>query len=122
MTAAVPPAPPTAAVAPVRRRRAWDIVITIILLLVPPVALVLTAVLDTFLVFGGADSPNDTDSAQSLAFVVLLACVGVAIAGTIVSIVALVRRRRAWWIALVTAMVVCGAAFLSLYNWTTVIG
>lgn len=125
MTAAVPPVPPAApaaAVAPVRRRRVWDIVITIVLLVVPPVALILSALFDAFLVFGGADSPNDTESAQSLAFFVLVACVGLAIVGTVVSIIMLVRRRRAWWIALVTALVVCGACFLSLDNWTTVIG
>jgi uncharacterized BrkB/YihY/UPF0761 family membrane protein len=117
----VPPLSPTASTPP-RRRRAWDIVVTIILLLVPPVALVLTALADTFLVFGGADSPNDTDSAQSLAFVVLFVCVGVGILGTVVSIVVLVKRHRAWWIALLAAVVVCGACFLSLDNWTSVIG
>jgi uncharacterized BrkB/YihY/UPF0761 family membrane protein len=102
--------------------RVADLIVTIVLLLVPPAALVAVAVGGIFLALTGADSAGDTESAQSLTFAIFVACIVVAIAGTTVSIVFLVKRRRAWWVALLTAVLVAGAGLLSLYNWATVIG
>lgn len=107
---------------PRRPRSVADLVVTILLLLVPPASLIAVAIFGVLLAFTGADSTGDTESAQSLTFAIFVACIVVGLAGTTVSIVFLVKRRRAWWVALTTAVLVAGAGFLSLSNWTTVIG
>lgn len=102
--------------------RVIDLVVTILLLLGNPVAFVFMALGWVLFEFGGADSPNDTGAAQSLTYVAFLVALLVAMAGTIVAIILLVKRHYAWWVALLALVIVCGAGFGALYNWSSVIG
>jgi hypothetical protein len=97
MTTEVPPANPG--------RRAIDLTVSIILIVAGLVAIVLDAILDIVLVLTSADSPGDVEGATSLAFILLFVGAGVWLVASIVAIVFMVRRRMAWWLALVGVLV-----------------
>lgn len=128
MTDVAAPPPPTAEPVVVRRGRPWgparviDLIVTILLLLANPVAIVIIGLGAALLLFGGADSQNDTHPGEYLTQYVFIGCIVVAIAGTVVSIVLLVRRHLAWWVALLTLVLVAGGGYAALLYWDSLIG
>ena len=121
MTEVAPSAPAPVAKRPYGPNRVVDLVATILLLIANPVAVVLMVLLWLLLLFGGADSPNDTDRGQHLSNIAIPVAIGIAVVGTVVSIILLVRRRYAWWVALLTTVLVCVAGFGSLFYWNSLI-
>jgi hypothetical protein len=97
MTTEVPPAG--------AGRRALDLTISILLIVVGVIAIVLDAILDIVLALTSADSPGDVEGATSLAFLLLFIGAGVWLVASIVAIVFMVRRRTAWWLALIGVVV-----------------
>lgn len=103
---------PTNAAAPVRRRRVGDVAASIVLLVLSYSAFLIGAV---FALIGlsfiddcpsGSCSVNAAVDAQFTTGVVLAIA---ALVGTIVTILLLVKRRRGWWVALITfATIVVG--------------
>jgi hypothetical protein len=114
--------PDRPAIAPPHPPRSADIAVTIILLVVVLGALVLFAVFGILLEFLGADSPGDTADALVLGIQVFVGCFVLAVIGIVVSIIFMVRRRLAWWLALTTLAVIVIAALATLAHWTAVIG
>jgi hypothetical protein len=96
MTTEVPP--------PNGGRRAVDLTISIILIVAGLVAIVLDALLDVVLALTSADSPGNVEGATSLAFLLLFVGAGVWVVSSIVAIIFIVRRRTAWWLALVAVL------------------
>lgn len=91
-----------------RHREIWDVALSIALLVVSNVSFLLGAI---FAIVGvgfsqACSSGCNTTSVTGILFATgaILAFVG--LVGSILTIVALVRRRRAWWIALTTAIVI----------------
>jgi hypothetical protein len=91
-------------------RRAVDLTMSILLMIAGLIVLVLEAIVDVLLALTSADSPGNVDGAVSTAFMLLLVGGIVWLVATAVVIVFLVRRRAAWWIALIGAVVplACG--------------
>ena len=85
-------------------RRALDLTISILLIVVGLISLVLDAILDIVLALTSADSPGDVEGATSLAFLLLFVGAGVWLVASIVAIVFMVRRRSAWWLALIALL------------------
>jgi hypothetical protein len=90
------------------RRVLWDVVLTVILLVATAVILFVSAFFDLFAVAFTDYCPEPCHAGAGVAVVFTVwICSGViALVGTIFSIVCLVRRRRAWWVALATMVLV----------------
>jgi hypothetical protein len=90
------------------QRVVWDVVLTIILLVATFVVLVVSAFFDLFAVAFTDYCPEPCHAGAGVAVVFTVwICSGVlALVGTIVSIIRLARRRRAWWFALATLLLV----------------
>lgn len=95
----------TAALEPKPGRRAVDLTASILLMVAGLIVVICDAILDIVLALTSADSPGDVEGATSLAFVLLFVAAAVWLATTILAIVFLVRRRSAWWVALIGAVV-----------------
>ena len=106
------------------QRAVWDLVLTIILLVATFVGLGVSGFFDVFL-FEFTDycpEPCHADQGISAVFVVLICMATVALAATIFSIFRLVRRRRAWWVALIALVVDIVGAILAFVLYTTIVG
>jgi uncharacterized BrkB/YihY/UPF0761 family membrane protein len=106
------------------QRAVWDLVLTIILLVATFVGLVVSGFFDLFL-FAFTDycpEPCHADQGIGAVFVVLICMAIVALAATIFSIFRLVRRRRAWWIALIALVVDIAGAIVAFVLYTTIVG
>jgi hypothetical protein len=73
---------------------------TIVLIALGFAAIFVVAFVDLVLVFSRSDSPGDIDGAFAIAFYLLVGAAVAWLIASIVSIVFLVRRRTAWWVAL----------------------
>jgi uncharacterized BrkB/YihY/UPF0761 family membrane protein len=106
------------------QRAVWDLVLTIVLLVATFVGLVVSGFFDLFL-FAFTDycpEPCHADQGIGAVFVVLIGMAVVALAATIFSIFRLVRRRRAWWVALIALVVDIVGAILAFVLYTTIVG
>jgi len=87
-----------------KQRRVWDIVLTIILILVGAVAVAVMMFGAFLLIFAsdscGADSCNEVQMTVGMG-IAIAAPVMVMLVAAIVAIVLLVRRKLAFWVALV---------------------
>ncbi len=91
-----------------RSRKVWDVALSIVLIVLANTSFLLGAIFAVFSVafLDYCPAGCDSHSAVSIQFTAgaLLALVG--LVGTILTIVFLVLRRRGWWIALVTLVVI----------------
>jgi hypothetical protein len=106
------------------QRVVWDLVLTIILLVATFLTLVISAFFDIF-IFAFTDvcpAPCHVDQGIATVFVVLACMAAVTLAATVFSIIRLIRRRQAWWVAL-TALVLVGiGGILAFVLYTSIIG
>jgi uncharacterized membrane protein HdeD (DUF308 family) len=90
------------------QRVVWDVVLTVILLIATGVILFASAFFDFFAIAFTDYCPEPCHAGAGVAvvFTVWIGTAIVALVGVIFSIVRLVRRRRAWWFALATLLLV----------------
>ena len=106
------------------QRAVWDIVLTIILLVATFVTLVVSAFFDLF-IFAFTDycpQPCHADQGITTVFAILIGMGAIALGATIFSIFRLVRRRRAWWIALIGLVLVGIGGVLAFVLYAVIIG
>ena len=119
MTAVVEPGPE-----PVRVRKGWDIALSIVLLVLATVVGIVGSFF-AFVSLAFIDYCPDgcsTEGAISAQFGAVLAVVLIGIVGLIATIVLLATRRRAWWVALVTLVLIIGALVLGWVLATVALG
>lgn len=89
-----------------RARSVWDVALSILLLILTALIGLFGAVLATvtFATLGTCVGGCSLDGATSALFLAGTAAVLVVAAGVIGTVVALVRRRRGWWVALLTLL------------------
>ena len=106
------------------RRAVWDVVLTIILLVATFVVLVVSAFFDLFAVAFTDYCPEPCHAGAGVAVVFTVwICSGVlALVGTIVSIIRLARRRRAWWFALATLLLVVIGSIAAFWLYVSIVG
>lgn len=106
------------------QRAVWDVVLTIILLVATFLILVVSAVFDLFAVAFTDTCPEPCHAGAGVAVVFTVwICSGVvALVGTIASIIRLVRRRRAWWVALATMLLVMVGSIAAFWLYASIIG
>ena len=97
---------------PARRRATWDIALSIIFLIGNAVVFVGGAFISVFVMaFTDYCPPGcDIDAGVNAVFAVGTGLAVVGLAATVVTIVLLARRRRAWWLPLATGL-------LTLIGW-----
>jgi hypothetical protein len=90
------------------QRVVWDLVLTIILLVATGVILLVSAFFDFFAIAFTDYCPEPCHAGAGVAvvFTVWISTAVLTLVGAIFSIVRLVRRRRAWWFALATLLLV----------------
>ena len=106
------------------QRVVWDVVLTIIMLVATFIVLVVSALFDLFAVAFTDYCPEPCHAGAGVAVVFTVwICSGVlALVGTIVSIIRLVRRRRAWWFALATLLLVIVGSIAAFWLYAGIIG
>lgn len=91
-----------------RERKVWDVALSVVLIVLADAAFVVGAIFAIFSVAFIDYCPEgcDSNSAVSVQVAVgaILAFVG--LLGTIITIVLIVRRRRGWWVALATLLLI----------------
>jgi hypothetical protein len=87
-----------------------DLVLSIVFMILGVIAIILEAIMDVLLVFTSADSPGDIEGATDLAFVLLFIGGAVWLVACVLAIIFLVRRHRAWWLALIALIAPVGCA------------
>lgn len=108
-----------------RTRKGWDIALSVFLLLL---AATIGALGGVFAVVALAFSDSCTnaacniDGAVSAQFTAALVVILAFAVGLIATIVALVTRRRGWWVALITALVVLVIWVLGFIGYFTAVG
>jgi hypothetical protein len=98
-----------------------NLTVAILLMIFGFVVSVVEAIVDALLSITSADSPGDVEGALGVAFVLLLVSVVLWAAATIVTIVLLVGRRRAWPVALVGAVVPLACTIVGFIVVTSVV-
>jgi uncharacterized BrkB/YihY/UPF0761 family membrane protein len=90
------------------QRVVWDVVLTVILLVATFITLLVSVFFDLFAVAFTDYCPEPCHAGAGIAvvFTVWICSAVIAVLGTITSIIRLVRRRRAWWVALITIVLV----------------
>lgn len=99
------------------QRVIWDLVLTIVLLVADLVALVVSGILD-FFAFAFTDycpAPCHAGDGITVVLITMLCLGAVFVAGGAWCIVRLVRRRRAWWIALGMLVVQIGGGIAAFW-------
>jgi uncharacterized BrkB/YihY/UPF0761 family membrane protein len=106
------------------QRVVWDIVLTIILLVATFITLLVSAFFDVF-IFAFTDycpEPCHADQGITTVFVVFIGMGVIALGATILSIFRLVRRRRAWWVALAARVLVIIGGIVAFVLYTSIVG
>jgi hypothetical protein len=100
--------------APERTRKGWDIALSVVFLVLATVAGIVGSILAVIsLAFIDYCPPGcSVDGAVNAQFAAVLAVVIIGLVGLIATIVLLAMRRRAWWVALLT-LVLIGGAFVA---------
>ena len=106
------------------QRAVWDVVLTIILVVATFFILIVSAFFDLFAVAFTDTCPEPCHAGAGIAvvFTVWISSGVLALVGTIVSIIRLVRRRRAWWIALATMLLVMVGSIAAFWLYAGIIG
>jgi hypothetical protein len=113
------------AATPTRRFAAWDLVLTIAVIVLTGAFLVITAFVDFFsaLLVGTCSSldcrPGTAVAALGISWFSMLV---VGVVGAIVAIVLLVKRRRAWWVALLALVLVIAGWVAGFLFYTAAVG
>lgn len=109
----------------VRQRRGWDIALSIVFMVVAVLALIIGLFLQLFAVaFTDSCPPATCNSDLGISEVgIVWSVVGIVLLVSIVmTIVFLVIRRRAWWIALIGLAVVLAGAVLAFALYIAAVG
>lgn len=114
----------TKVVASPLQRAVWDVVLTIVLLVATLVVLLVSAFFDLFAIAFTDSCPEPCHAGAGIAVVFTVwICSGVlALVGTVVSIIRLVHRRRAWWFALAGLVVVIGGSIAAFWLYAGIVG
>jgi uncharacterized BrkB/YihY/UPF0761 family membrane protein len=106
------------------RRVVWDVVLTIILLVATMGILLFSAFFDLFAVAftDYCPAPCHAGTGIAVVFTAWICTAVVAVLGTVLSIVRLTRRRRAWWFALGTMVLVIIGSAAAFWLYTTIVG
>jgi hypothetical protein len=101
----------------------WDVVLTIVLLVATFVILLVSAFFDLFAIAFTDYCPESCQNGTGIAAVFTVwTCSGIlALVGTVVSIVRLTRRRRAWWIALITVLLVVAGSIGAFWLYASIL-
>jgi hypothetical protein len=110
-------------VAPVRRA-VWDVILTIVLLVASFVVLLTAAFFDLFAIAftDYCPEPCHAGAGVAIVFTIWICSAVLALVGALVSIVRLVRRRRAWWIALTALVIVIAGSIAAFWLYAAIIG
>ena len=103
-----------AQLAPERTRKGWDVALSIVWLVVATVVAIVGSIF-AFLSLAFIDycpAGCSVDAAVNAQFAAVLAVVIIGVVGLIATIVLLATRRRAWWVGVVT-LVLISAAFVA---------
>jgi hypothetical protein len=117
-------ATPAVAVEPERRRKAWDIALSVVFL----VLATLVGIVGAFFAFLGLAFIDycppgcSVDAAVNAQIAAVIGVVVIGIVGLIATIVLLVTRRRAWWVALLTLVLIIVALVLGWVGETIAVG
>jgi hypothetical protein len=106
------------------QRAVWDTALTVILLVATFVILLVAVFFDLFAIAFTDYCPAGCNSGAGVAviFTVWICSTVVAVVGTILSLVRLVRRRRAWWFALATLLLVIFGSIAAFWLYASIIG
>ena len=106
------------------QRAVWDVVLTIVLLIATFVVLVVSAFFDLFAVAFTDYCPEPCHAGAGVAvvFTVWICSFVIAAVGSIVSIVRIVRRRRAWWCDLATVILVMIGSVGAFWLYSSIVG
>ena len=106
------------------RRALWDVVLTVIVLGASFVVLLVSAFFDLFAIAFTDYCPEPCHAGAGVAVVFTVwICSGViALVGTVISIIRLVRRRRAWWFALASLLLVIAGSVAAFWLYAGIIG
>lgn len=113
------------AATPARRFAAWDLVLTIAIILLTGAFLVVTAFVNFFSAIfvgrcvGGTCTAGTAVAALGISWFSMLV---VGVVGAIAAIVLLVKRRRAWWVALLALVFVVAAWVVGFLFYTAAVG
>jgi uncharacterized BrkB/YihY/UPF0761 family membrane protein len=105
------------------QRAVWDVVLTIILLVATFVILFVSAFFDLFAVAFTDYCPEPCHAGAGVAvvFTVWICSAVVFLVGAVFSIIRLVRRRRAWWCALVTLVLVIAGSIAAFWLYASIV-
>jgi uncharacterized BrkB/YihY/UPF0761 family membrane protein len=109
---------------PKRVRPVWDIVVTIILLVLTIGTLGVSVFADLFLAAftDYCPDPCHVDAGLGAVQAVWIICAAVALLATVASILLLVFRRRAWWVALVGWVLVLAGSVIAVALYMNIVG
>jgi uncharacterized BrkB/YihY/UPF0761 family membrane protein len=108
-----------------RTRKGWDIALSVFLLLLAATLGVVGSILAFVSIAFIDNCPPEScsvDGAVSAQFTAALLVILAFVAGLIATIVALATRRRGWWVALLTAVVVLVIWVLGFVGYFTAVG
>jgi uncharacterized membrane protein YhaH (DUF805 family) len=104
----------------------WDVVLTIVIVVATFATLVISAFFDlvalAFTDYCPASCEAHLGAGVATILTILIGVGVLAVIGTIIAVIRLVRRRRAWWVALITLVVVILGAVAALWAYTAVLG
>lgn len=105
------------------QRAVWDVVLTIILLVAALAILLVSAFFDLFAVAFTDYCPEPCHAGAGVAvvFTVWVCTLVVALLGIVVSIIRLVRGRRAWWIALIALVLVIVGSVAAFWLYAAIV-
>jgi hypothetical protein len=105
------------------QRVVWDVVLTIILL-VATLAILLASAFFDFIAVAFTDycpEPCHAGAGVAVVFTVWVCMAVIALIGIIVSIIRLVRGRRAWWIALIALGLIIVGSVAAFWLYATIV-
>jgi hypothetical protein len=121
---AVGPSGPAVTAEPGRSRKGWDIALSVVFLVLATIVGIIGSIFAFIsLAFIDYCPPGcSVDGAVNAQFAAVLAVVLIGAVGLIATIVLLVTRRRAWWVALLTLVLILVALVLGWLGATAAVG
>jgi hypothetical protein len=105
------------------KRVVWDVVLTVTLLVATFIILLVSVFFDPFAIAFTDYCPEPCHAGAGVAavFTVWICSAVLAVVGTVFSIVRLVRRRRAWWFALATLLLVIVGSIAAFWLYASIV-